>query len=123
MVNIIVISKIFYLFNIRNPALAFSKVFFTNQKAFLIIGIMILLQLGSYGSDFLLSHSIHLLEAIKSQEEANVSELAAYLEITSGAVSQGTKKLLDKELIESYKKKGQPQGNFFPPYPLRRTSL
>ncbi|RKD31141.1 hypothetical protein BET01_04610 [Lacrimispora algidixylanolytica] len=61
----------------------------------------------SYGGDFLLSHSeIHLLEAIKSQEGANVSELAAYLEITSGAVSQGTKKLLDKELIESYKKDG-----------------
>jgi DNA-binding MarR family transcriptional regulator len=60
-----------------------------------------------YGADLQLSHSeIHLLEAIKSQEGANVSELAAYLEITSGAVSQGTKKLLDKELIESYKKKG-----------------
>ncbi|WP_157771430.1 MarR family transcriptional regulator [Paenibacillus sonchi] len=61
----------------------------------------------SYGVDFLLSHSeIHLLEAVKSQEGANVSELAAYSEMTSGAVSQGTKKLLDKELIESYKKKG-----------------
>ncbi|WP_084326027.1 MarR family transcriptional regulator [Lacrimispora aerotolerans] len=67
----------------------------------------------SYGGDFLLSHSeIHLLEAIKSQEGANVSELAAYLEITSGAVSQGTKKLLDKELIESYKKKGNRKETF-----------
>ena len=61
----------------------------------------------SYGGNFPLSPSeIHLLEAIKSQEGANVSELAAYLEMTSGAVSQGTKKLLEKELIESYKKKG-----------------
>lgn len=60
-----------------------------------------------YGEDFRLSHSeIHLLEAIKSQEGANVSELAAYLEMTSGAVSQGTKKLLDNKLIESYKKTG-----------------
>lgn len=46
MVNIIVISKIFYLFNIRTSEMAFSKAFFTNPKAFLIIGIMILLQLG-----------------------------------------------------------------------------
>lgn len=45
MVNIIVMSKIFYLFNIRTAALAFSKAFFTNKKAFLIIGIMLILQL------------------------------------------------------------------------------
>jgi len=45
MVNIIVISKIFYLFNIRTNALAFSKAFFTNQKAFAIIAAMIGLQL------------------------------------------------------------------------------
>ncbi|WP_256971733.1 HAD-IC family P-type ATPase [Marinilactibacillus psychrotolerans] len=44
-VNIIVISKIFYLFNVRTHALAFSKEFFTNKKAFLIIGVMIVLQL------------------------------------------------------------------------------
>lgn len=44
-VNIMVMSKIFYLFNIRTTALAFSKEFFTNKKAFLIIGIMIGLQL------------------------------------------------------------------------------
>lgn len=44
-VNIMVISKIFYLFNIRTSESAFSKAFFTNKKAFLIIGIMILLQL------------------------------------------------------------------------------
>lgn len=45
MVNIIVMSKIFYLFNIRTSKLAFSSSFFTNKKAFLIIGVMILLQL------------------------------------------------------------------------------
>ena len=45
MVNIIVFSKIFYLFNIRTSKLAFSRSFFTNPKAFLIIGIMIVLQL------------------------------------------------------------------------------
>lgn len=44
-VNILVISKIFYLFNIRTPKPAFSKESFRNKKAFLIIGIMIILQL------------------------------------------------------------------------------
>lgn len=45
MVNIIVFSKIFYLFSIRTSKLAFSRSFFTNPKAFLIIGIMLVLQL------------------------------------------------------------------------------
>lgn len=45
MVNIIVISKIFYLFNIRTSKFALSKEFFSNKPAFLIIGIMVLLQL------------------------------------------------------------------------------
>lgn len=46
MVNIIVFSKIFYLFNIRTEASAFSSASFTNKKAFLIILLMIILQLG-----------------------------------------------------------------------------
>ena len=45
MVNIIVISKIFYLFNIRTSKFAFSKEFFSNKPAFLIIGLMVVLQL------------------------------------------------------------------------------
>ncbi|UQS85126.1 HAD-IC family P-type ATPase [Apilactobacillus apisilvae] len=44
-VNVVVFSKIFYLFNIRTNNLALSKDFFSNQKAFLIIGLMIILQL------------------------------------------------------------------------------
>ncbi|WP_423189049.1 HAD-IC family P-type ATPase [Alkalibacterium sp. f15] len=44
-VNIMVMSKIFYLFNIRTRKLAFSKEFFSNKKAFLIIGVMLILQL------------------------------------------------------------------------------
>jgi DNA-binding MarR family transcriptional regulator len=60
-----------------------------------------------YGVDFPLHHAeVHLLEAIKSQEGANVGELARYLVMTSGAISQVTKKLLDKGLIEAYKKPG-----------------
>jgi DNA-binding MarR family transcriptional regulator len=58
-----------------------------------------------YGVDFPLHHAeVHLLETIKSQEGANVGELARYLGMTSGAVSQVTKKLLDKWLIDVYKK-------------------
>jgi DNA-binding MarR family transcriptional regulator len=60
-----------------------------------------------YGMDFPLHHAeVHLLEAIKSQEGANVGELARHLGMTSGAISQVTKKLLDKGLIEAYKKPG-----------------
>jgi DNA-binding MarR family transcriptional regulator len=60
-----------------------------------------------YGVDFPLhSAEVHLLEAIKAQEGANVGELARYMEMTSGAISQVTKKLLDKGLIEAYRKPG-----------------
>jgi DNA-binding MarR family transcriptional regulator len=58
-----------------------------------------------YGVDFPLHHAeVQLLETIKSQEGANVGELARYLGMTSGAISQVTKKLLDKGLIDVYKK-------------------
>jgi DNA-binding MarR family transcriptional regulator len=60
-----------------------------------------------YGVDFPLHHAeVHMLETIKVNEEANVGELAQRLGMTSGAVSQVTKKLLDKGLIEAYKKPG-----------------
>lgn len=45
MVNIVVLSKIFYLFNIRTSQPVLSASFFTNPKAFWIIGIMLVLQL------------------------------------------------------------------------------
>jgi len=44
MVNIIVMCKIFYLFNIRTAKSAFSKDFFSNPMAFIIIGIMLVFQ-------------------------------------------------------------------------------
>lgn len=43
MINVVVLSKIFYLFNIRTSQLVISKSFFSNPKAFVII--MIVLQL------------------------------------------------------------------------------
>lgn len=44
MVNVIVVSKIFYFFNIRSSEPAFSERVWANRKAFLIIGLMIGLQ-------------------------------------------------------------------------------
>lgn len=46
MINIVVLSKIFYLFNIRTKAPLFSKSFFTNPKTFWISGTMLLLQIA-----------------------------------------------------------------------------
>lgn len=45
MINVVVLSKIFYLFNIRTSQPVISKSFFSNPKAFVIILIMIVLQL------------------------------------------------------------------------------
>lgn len=43
-VNIIIFGKIFYLFNIRNTYPIISKHFFENKMAFIIIGILLVLQ-------------------------------------------------------------------------------
>lgn len=45
MVNIIIGGKIFYLFNIRTANFTLSKDILANKKAFLVIGIMLLLQI------------------------------------------------------------------------------
>lgn len=45
MVNVLVVGKIFYLFNIRTPKLALSKELFSNMYAFIFVGLMIVLQL------------------------------------------------------------------------------
>ena len=44
--NIIIFGKIFYLFNLRNDHPVVSKYFFQNKMAFLIVGILIVLQLA-----------------------------------------------------------------------------
>jgi DNA-binding MarR family transcriptional regulator len=60
-----------------------------------------------YGLDAPLHHAeVHLLETIKANEGANVGELARHLGMTSGAISQVTRKLLDKGFIEAYRKPG-----------------
>jgi DNA-binding MarR family transcriptional regulator len=72
-----------------------------------------------YGVDFPLHHAeVHMLETIKVNEGANVGELAQRLGMTSGAVSQVTRKLLDKGLIEAYKKPGNRKEVFSRPTAL-----
>lgn len=45
MVNVLIVGKIFYLFNIRSNKPALSRDFFSNPKAFYFIGLMMILQL------------------------------------------------------------------------------
>jgi DNA-binding MarR family transcriptional regulator len=72
-----------------------------------------------YGAGIPLYHSeIHLLKIIREHEGAKASEIAAYMNITNGAVSQGTKKLLDKGLVEDYKLPGNRKEVFFRLTPL-----
>lgn len=56
-----------------------------------------------YGTGQMLYHSeVKLLDAVYSNTGVNSSELAEYLGITKGAVTQATGKLVDKGLIEFY---------------------
>jgi DNA-binding MarR family transcriptional regulator len=72
-----------------------------------------------YGVGFTLNHSeTHLLDNIKIYSGANAGELARLMNITNGAVSQITKKLLDKELIESYRMPDNRKEVFFNLTPL-----
>lgn len=54
-----------------------------------------------YGTDDLLySAEVHMIEMIGSYEKITTTKLAEILGITKGAVSQITRKLLEKNLIE-----------------------
>lgn len=56
---------------------------------------------------------IHTIKAIKELEEPNVTEIARQLNMTRGAISKITKKLLKQGLIESYQAPGNRQKIFF----------
>jgi DNA-binding MarR family transcriptional regulator len=72
-----------------------------------------------YGVGFPLHHSeVHLLEAIKFCNGANAGEIARYLGITNGAVSQVAKKLMDKALIETFQVEDNRKEVFFRLTPL-----
>lgn len=56
---------------------------------------------------------IHTIAAIGDLEEPNVTKIANYMNVTRGAISKITKKLLDRNLIESYRQVGNKQKVFF----------
>jgi DNA-binding MarR family transcriptional regulator len=67
-----------------------------------------------YGTGTPIPHSeAHLLDAIKDHDGAKASDLAAIMGISCGAVSQITRKLLGKTLVEDYKIPGNRKEVYF----------
>ena len=56
---------------------------------------------------------IHTIAAIGDLKEPNVTQIARYMNVTRGAISKITKKLLEQNLIESYQQEGNRQKIFF----------
>ena len=56
---------------------------------------------------------IHTIAAIGSLEEPNVTNIANHMNVTRGAVSKITKRLLAQNLIEAYQQDGNKQKIFF----------
>ena len=56
---------------------------------------------------------LHTIAAIGDLAEPNVTQIANYMNVTKGAISKITKKLLEQNLIEAYQKDGNKQKIFF----------
>lgn len=56
---------------------------------------------------------IHTIAAIGDLAEPNVTQIANYMNVTRGAISKITKKLLEQNLIEAYQQDGNKQKVFF----------
>lgn len=56
---------------------------------------------------------IHTIAAIGDLTEPNVTEIANHMNVTRGAISKITKKLLEQKLIEAYQLPGNKQKIFF----------
>ena len=56
---------------------------------------------------------IHTIAAIGDLEDPNVTQIANSMNVTRGAISKITKKLLEQNLIESYRRDGNKQKIFF----------
>lgn len=56
---------------------------------------------------------IHTIAAIGDLAEPNVTQIANYMNVTRGAISKITKKLLEQNLIEAYQREGNKQKIFF----------
>ena len=56
---------------------------------------------------------IHTIAAIGDLAEPNVTQIATYMNVTKGAISKITKRLLEQNLIEAYQRDGNKQKIFF----------
>lgn len=56
---------------------------------------------------------IHTIAAIGNLKEPNVTNIANQMNVTKGAISKITKKLLQRQLIETYQQEGNKQKIFF----------
>lgn len=56
---------------------------------------------------------IHTIAAIGDLAEPNVTQIADYMNVTRGAISKITKKLLEQKVIEAYRLEGNKQKIFF----------
>ncbi|MHD0397096.1 MarR family transcriptional regulator [Staphylococcus simulans] len=61
----------------------------------------------------LTSTEVHCIEAIEANNAPNVRKLAETLYMTRGAISKLTKRLMKKELIESYRKEDNKKEIYF----------
>ena len=59
------------------------------------------------------SSEVHCMEYIEKNKDSNVTKLADYFYMTRGAISKLTKKLIKKELIESYQKSDNKKEIYF----------
>lgn len=59
------------------------------------------------------SSEVHCMEYIKKNKDSNVTKLADSFYMTRGAISKLTKKLIKKELIESYQKSDNKKEIYF----------
>ena len=56
---------------------------------------------------------IHTIAAIGDLADPNVTQIADYMNVTRGAISKITKKLLEQKVIEAYRLEGNKQKIFF----------
>lgn len=56
---------------------------------------------------------IHTIAAIGDLAEPNVTQIAKYMNVTRGAISKITKKLIEQNLIEAYQREDNKQKIFF----------
>ena len=56
---------------------------------------------------------IHTIAAIGDLADPNVTQIADYINVTRGAISRITKKLLEQKVIEAYRLEGNKQKIFF----------